>query len=57
MADSKVPLSQTLEELVNRPLAEIARELEILRQQNARMKQDVDCLSGQIDVLTPVSGL
>ena len=47
-------LPSTLNELVNRPLANIAEELVRLREENAHLGQDVKRLEGQVGSLLPV---
>ena len=54
MADPSAHQS-TLDELVTRPLADIARELATLRQENARLQERAEYLNGRVEALTPVS--
>ncbi len=44
-----------LKELVNRPLSEIAQEIDTLRQENALLKTDITFLKAELAVLSPVS--
>ena len=55
MADASSQQSATLDELVSRPLSDIAREISALRQENVRLKHDVERLNREIESLAPVS--
>lgn len=44
-----------LNELVNRPLSDIAQEIDTLRQENALLKTDVAFLKAELATLSPVS--
>ena len=47
--------SSVLDELSQRPLSDIAREVEELRVENARLKGDLMALTSDLETLRPVS--